>query len=73
MHLEHLLPDSLDGIADPLAHLWVSVLAHRLVIPAGTEERCGGVDAALVDDGVHGDGQEGAEGRYQRYVGLDQS
>ncbi len=51
-----------DGVADPGADFGVAVLVHGEVVGFGGEEGLRGVDVAVVEDVVDGDGQEGVEG-----------
>lgn len=48
----------------------MSVLSDRVVVFPRAEERGGGVDVTLVEDGVDGDGEEVAEGGDDGLVGI---
>lgn len=69
-YLEQFRLDGGDGILDPFADFGVSVLSNRVVVFPRAEERGGGVDVALVEDGVDGDGEEVAEGGDDGLVGV---
>lgn len=57
-----LVGDGGDGVADPGADGRVAGLVDGQVVGAG-EEECGGrVEAAVVEEGVDGDGEERGEG-----------
>ena len=53
--------DGVDGIADPVADFGVAVLVDGEVVGFGGEKGFGGVDVAVVEDVVDGDGQKGVE------------
>ena len=61
-----LCGDGGDGVGDPDADARVAGLADGEVVGAGGEEGLGGVEAAVVEEGVDGEGEEGGEGGEER-------
>jgi hypothetical protein len=60
--VEKLSGDGGDGVEDPRADFGMAVLMHGEVVCARGEEGGGGVDGAVEEDVVDGDGEERGEG-----------
>lgn len=69
-YLEQFRLDGGDGILDPFADFGMPVLSDWIVVFPRAEERGGGVDVALVEDGVDCDGEEVAESGDDGLVGI---
>lgn len=62
---QELVAHGLDGILDPLHHVRVAALVHRYIEGAARQERLARIQAAAVQEAVHGHSKEGGEGMHE--------